>query len=149
MEKSDVYDKHEIFLKEIVPIIKKLKIACNLNKLPMFITVAVANDESGTQYESDAIHASTELNLKDDRIANLMLLLNGFEADMPEYIQKDIFEIHEYFKKCEEIRQADQIPVTLTDDKICLFHKTTVCGDHVKPPRKITEKPITDEFLDD
>ena len=43
MAQIDVYDKNKEYLEEIAPIIKELKIACNLLKLPLFVTVAVAN----------------------------------------------------------------------------------------------------------
>lgn len=48
------YDKTEVYKKEIAPIISDLKVACTFAGLPMFVTVAIKNDDkTGTTYESN------------------------------------------------------------------------------------------------
>lgn len=39
------YDKTEVYKKEIAPIISDLKVACTFAGLPMFVTVAIKNDD--------------------------------------------------------------------------------------------------------
>lgn len=65
---------------------------CQINKLPMFMSVAVANNTEETAYKN-YIYSSTAnyINLKDDKIRKHQLIANGFEAIPPrEIIEFDI-----------------------------------------------------------
>lgn len=54
---------------------------CQGNKIPMFATVAIANDEHETQYENIVYgNMSHDIELKDDRIRKHMLIAKGFDA---------------------------------------------------------------------
>ena len=149
MAQIDVYDKNKEYLEEIAPIIKELKIACNLLKLPLFLTVAVANNEEGTEYKNDAIHASADVCLKEDRIADIILLLNGFQPDLPDYIKRDLQELQDYAAKRSQIQKSEDLSIQLKEDKTHMFHQITECGDAVKPPMGMIDHSVTDEFFDE
>lgn len=149
VEEKDIYDKRKIYRSKIAPLIKELKVRCNLECMPMFITVAVANSEEGTKYMNDAIHAGIDVTLKDDRISDVLLLLNGFESDMPEHIKRDLREVEDYADHLKAVKNRDTVDVSLKKDKIAMLDRAVECRDEVKPPDGILERLITDEFLDD
>jgi len=149
MDQKDIYDKKSAYTVKIAPIIKQLKIACNLEKMPMFVTVAVANSPEGTDYKNDAIHASANIELKDDRIADVLLLLNGFETELPEYIKRDMRELQEYADRLRTLKEREHMDIELKDDKIQEFDRAVTAGEAIKAPDGMLEKAITDEFFDD
>ena len=52
------YDKTEVYKKEIAPIISDLKVACTFAGLPMFVTVAIKNDDkTGTEERTLSYYA--------------------------------------------------------------------------------------------
>ena len=80
LEERDIYNKQKVYEEKIEPIINQLKLACNMEHLPMFVTVAVENNEKETVYRNDMIYASTDIRLSDHRIGNLLLLVNYFHT---------------------------------------------------------------------
>ena len=40
LEERDIYNKQKVYEEKIEPIINQLKLACNMEHLPMFVTVA-------------------------------------------------------------------------------------------------------------
>lgn len=69
----------------IEDILLKLKEICQMLKVPMFATIAVANDENGTTYNSVVNGAgSHNMQLTNDQIRNHILIANEFEI-----IQRD------------------------------------------------------------
>ena len=44
LEERDIYNKQKVYEEKIEPIINQLKLACNMEHLPMFVTVAVENN---------------------------------------------------------------------------------------------------------
>lgn len=151
MNQTDYYDKRAIYNKEIKKIIKDLKLACNIEKMPMFVTVAVKNDKDTTDYESDMILASTGVSLTENQITKLLLSLNGFNIEPPDYIKKDIKELEDYlnmisFKRSKKNSKAG---IKLTSDHIFEFDQLVTGKEDVRPPITSLEKNITDEFLDD
>lgn len=149
MNEKDIFDKDSVYDNELMPIIRNLKQTCNLHRIPMFITVAVANDENGTKYRNDAVHAGIKPDLKDDRIAKILLLINGFHEELPEYIKKDIREIQEYADRLSfSSLDEDILGIELTEDLFGGIERVA-CGDDVRAPEKMLGTPITDEFFDD
>lgn len=109
------FDKKAIYKTQIEPIIHELKRVCNLEKMPMFVTVAVKDNGSETEYKNEMVLASSGRHLADNRIASILLKLNGFELDLPDYILKDIKEINEFLDRTS-IKNEDSVSTVLNDD---------------------------------
>lgn len=129
------YNKQKLFDEKVLPIIQQLKTVCNINRLPMFISVAVENQPNKTVYRNDAVLASTGVHLEDNRIADILLSMNGLKADYPEYIKKDLRELQEYLDKeqsfvKEKLETKEDIleDVELTEDQFTAFCQITTGG---------------------
>ena len=93
----DYFDKEKDYKKKIEPIINDLKFKCNIEKMPMFVTVCVKNTEEETKYRHNIIMASTGLQLTDNRINRLLLKVRGLDPEtIPDHIKKAADEIEEY-----------------------------------------------------
>ena len=90
------YDRKSVYKKKIAPIIAELKKVCTEEHIPMFVVAAYANDPQKTTYAKEIVHAGTGEVLKDDRIADIILKLNGFKMNHPKKIQMMISELEEY-----------------------------------------------------
>lgn len=87
---NTVFDKKEIFEKEIEEKMTELKLLCNKYRCPMFVSVCVKNDKKRTEYVSDMVGAySNDIHLMDDKIPKFVNVLNGFDTVPPH----DDFEI--------------------------------------------------------
>lgn len=49
MTEKDIYDKRKFYKTKLEPLIHELKLQCNMEHMPMFVTVAVKNDKAGTE----------------------------------------------------------------------------------------------------
>ena len=93
LEERDIYNKQKVYEEKIEPIINQLE------HLPMFVTVAVENNEKETVYRNDMIYASTDIRLSDRRIGNLLLLVNDFQTEPPLHIQSCIRDLQDYLDR--------------------------------------------------
>lgn len=79
MKSLTCFDKTDVYNNEIIDLVTKLSIACNRNKIPLFVSVCVKNDEHGTVYKNEMISAvSSGIHLKDDKLVGFVNVLNGF-----------------------------------------------------------------------
>ncbi len=132
MESECYYNKINEYKKTIEPIIQKLKIECNVEKLPMFVTVAVENNEKETIYESHAIYASSDLKLTNNKIGRLLLLSNDFKTEPPEHIKECIRMLQDYIdqngKKVEGVRltndRIEKMGHLVKDNDVIAIHQT-------------------------
>ena len=70
--------------KELDMILKNLQEFCMLHRIPMFVSVAIANKENETAYNNVVYNSkSHNIYLHDDKFAKYMLIANGFEAVAP------------------------------------------------------------------
>lgn len=90
MTEKDIYDKRKFYKTKLEPLIHELKLQCNMEHMPMFVTVAVKNDKAGTEYASDMVLAGSGTELENNRISKLLLELNNIHQKYPDYIEKDI-----------------------------------------------------------
>lgn len=87
-----VNENTEIHLTEEQKVTIQLRInhfleACQLYKIPCFITAAIENDTSGTKYTSSIYH---DQKLTEDKIALIMKVLNGYQVVDPREIEDSI-----------------------------------------------------------
>lgn len=81
MKNLNYFDKTEEYNEEILDLVTKLRIACNRNKIPMFVSICVKNDENGTLYKNEMVGAaSSGIKLNDDKLVKFVNVLNGFET---------------------------------------------------------------------
>jgi hypothetical protein len=137
-DKRDYYDKH------VAGIVKALKVQCTDGGLPMFVTVAVANNAKGTEYKSSMVLGvlGNGVALKDNNVAKCVLLLNDFENIPPENVRDAARIVNDYIRDTYEgLTGADSTDVLLTRDVLEKMARIT-CGDEVKVIReKKADKP--------
>jgi hypothetical protein len=81
MEKVTVYDKEELFKKDVKPLLDELMRVCAVNKIPAFFTCAVKSLPDQTVYSSDMFSGVTNnVTLKNDNIVKMANVLNGFDV---------------------------------------------------------------------
>lgn len=75
------FDKTDVYEAEIKERIEELKILCNRENIPMFITLCVKSNNKETVYENDMIGTyANGINLKDDKFPKLVNVMNGFNT---------------------------------------------------------------------
>ena len=84
MTEKDIYDKRKFYKTKLEPLIHELKLQCNMEHMPMFVTVAVKNDKAGTEYASDMVLAGSGTELENNRISKLLLELNNIHQKYPD-----------------------------------------------------------------
>lgn len=95
------YDCTSQFNSVIVPILKHLKIMCIEYKIPMFVSFAVKNDSKKTEYVNDIVMACTEHELTDNRINKMLLRINKFQNEYPEYVKNAYAVLQNYLDNYE------------------------------------------------
>lgn len=81
MKDPNYFDKTEEYESEIIDLVTQLRIACNRNKIPMFVSICIKNDENGTKYKNEMVGAaSSGIKLNDDKLIKYVNVLNGFET---------------------------------------------------------------------
>ena len=87
------YDKEEIYEKELMEKIQEILRICNKEQLPIFISVAVKNDENKTKYVNEMFPSATnDIFLKDDYFPNFVNVINGFRTVPPSKIVEIDFD---------------------------------------------------------
>lgn len=103
---STIFDKREAYDSLIVEKVTELKKLCHLQKIPMFITLCVANTETETVYQKDMISAATcGYELDDDQIAKHVNVSLGFDTVLPSsdmVSDMDEVEIDDYVEDGED-----------------------------------------------
>lgn len=94
MSDITVFDKTDIYENEVLPIVEHLRMVCSKNEIPMFLTIAVKNDDNGTVYKNEMISAvSAGIHLKNEHLVNHVNVMNGFDT-VPKK-EFDTFDIDE------------------------------------------------------
>ena len=146
LEERDIYDKKKVYEEKIEPIIKQLKLTCNIEHLPMFVTVAVANNEKETVYRNDMVYASTDIRLSDRKIGNLLLLVNDFKTEPPLHLQSCIRDLQDYLDRMHvAAKKAESAGITLNDNRIQDMNAIMNGGDKTGLPMDLVEKILDEE----
>ncbi len=99
-EKLTVYDSTDYYREQVEPLIKKLKTVCEQGMVPFYVTCAVKNDESGTEYKSDGhLCGSGGYHLKDDQLTKHLSIELGF-VTLPRDTMEDI-DINDFLFEAE------------------------------------------------
>ncbi len=118
----DSFSPDSEYKKDISGCIAELKALCNRARLPMFLSIAVNNTQSGTQYINECILASVSDYNKGERISKLLLACNDAKIDYPPHIQKAIQDLSEYLSQLNRENKSDTVvDISLTEDKISDF----------------------------
>lgn len=81
MKNISRFDKTHEYESEVIDLVTQLRIVCNRNKIPMFVSVCIKNDENGTKYKSEMVGAaSSGITLTDDKLIGFVNVLNGFDT---------------------------------------------------------------------
>lgn len=101
-----MFDKTEIYKKEVERFARFLMLACNKAQIPLFISMAVSDDGNKTEYKN-LILSSKRLgvDLSQDHIYDHVKIMNGFVTTLPPYASgsdDDEYDISEYETPLEE-----------------------------------------------
>ena len=101
-----IFDKRESYDSLIAEKVTELKKLCHLQKVPMFITLCVANTEEGAVYQKEMISAATcGYEISNDQIAKHVNVTLGFDTVPPlsdRNSDTDEIEITDYIEEGEE-----------------------------------------------
>lgn len=79
-----MFDKSQIYEEEIRPLVLRLKTLCGAHNIPVLISCAVKDNGTETLYENEMLSvAQAGCELKEDKIAEMIKMMNGFIA-VPE-----------------------------------------------------------------
>ena len=79
--KKNHFDKTEAFEKNCRKLLDELVLLCSVNRIPFYWTAAVKNDDTGTEYISDAVAVeSRNIVLKEDKISKHLAVTAGFNV---------------------------------------------------------------------
>ena len=100
------FDKREDYDLLIAEKVAELKRLCHLQKIPMFITLCVANTDTEAVYKKEMISAATcGYELSDDQIAKHVNVSLGFDTVPPmsdRDSDTDEIEVDDYIEEGEE-----------------------------------------------
>lgn len=140
----DIYDKKSVYQEEMEPRIYELIQIARENSIPIMITAAVSNSTEATEYASNVLLASTELSLFENRIANILFLLNDFYADAPSEIQHMADELTHYLKASIPDIQ-ERLDIKLTDDKLFELYKAACRNTVLRFPEGVFPSPFGED----
>lgn len=121
-KKIDIYNKKTVYDQQMRPLVDELLSISRKNNIPIVISAAVANDEEHTEYETRIVLAITELSLFENRIANVLFLMNGLLADAPEDIRDMVRSLTQYLRA--SVPDADDmINIRLAKDTLTEAYK--------------------------
>lgn len=81
---GDIYDKHDVYDKDIAPLLEEVKKVCIANKMPFASMCAVENASDATAFENVFIGTGfLDVNLNDDRFVKFLMLLRGAKVVLP------------------------------------------------------------------
>lgn len=90
-ENPTVYNKLKVFMREIHPLLFKMKKVCNRLAMPFFFSVCVENRNNGSVYYSDMLASvSNYIFLNRDIFPDLVNIVNGFEPIKREALEIDM-----------------------------------------------------------
>lgn len=79
-----MFDNRKIYASELENDAKKIVEKCIHNKVPVFITFAIVDDNNKTEYQSFVADPDVmDLTIHDDRIKKHINVMNGFETVLP------------------------------------------------------------------
>lgn len=116
---TDIYDKTSLYEKEVKPLVKALMLKCIACRLPVFVSVAVKNDDEGTKYANNVVLGTTQVRLQDNRFSGLLLRMNGFRGQkLPDDVDAALCTICDYLSSVQETAQTNSkaAGVILKDD---------------------------------
>lgn len=132
MSNITIYNKRSESEEKIRPLMRKLKAICTDWKLPMFVTVAVKNDENGTEYMSESVVGIASTKSKERlRISSILLHLNGFDKKLPDDVEAAVRVLEKYIQDVEKAEGDTSVPVRLADDNITACAEITGGGDDI------------------
>lgn len=78
---DNFYSKEDIYKEKIDDYVKKIRLACNEYKIPMFMSFAVENSKNNTKYitEMQSAQASGTL-LTNDRLVKHAMIMQDFDV---------------------------------------------------------------------
>ena len=87
MARYTEFDKTDVFNSTINEKVQELIQLCNAEQMPIFVSIAVANNASGTEYRNDMFASATnDIFLKDDKFPDFVNVMNGFRTVPPSKI---------------------------------------------------------------
>lgn len=94
MENNDRIPK----IRPVEEIAEELKMACNVNRYPMFLSIAKKGSE-GIEYYNQCLNAALEVPEHITRISKLLLAVNDADIELPPHIQRAMSELSSFVEQ--------------------------------------------------
>ena len=89
-DEIDILKVSESVNKELVDMIRDIKLKCLDERVPLFVAYAKRNDKNETEYYTDCVYAAVEMPEHGKRIADLLVTMLGADVKYPDYVQAAI-----------------------------------------------------------
>lgn len=85
-------------VRPVEEIADELRIACNVKRYPMFLSIA-KKGKDGVEYYNQCLNAALETPEQITRIAKLLLAVNNADIDIPDYIKKAMTDLSAFVEQ--------------------------------------------------
>jgi len=141
-----IYDEKKYYKEKVEPLITDLKIICQTKKLPMFVTVAVANNEKETEFENNMVMATTGRHLTENKIAQAVLRLQDLNIVPPSDVQKAIGTLSSYLNNISSDERITPVDRKLFSNLLVDLKKIAYGNDKVKFANNIISRELDDDI---
>jgi len=146
---DNYYDERAYYEKTVAPIVKELELACLGRKMPMFLSVAVANNEEGTDFEHELLMGTMERHLTCNTISKYILRLQELNITPPDNIKKALNDVMNYLVERSSNENVTEVDRKLTSNLFNDFKRIACGGDVVSFEGGVVGKEIgTDLDID-
>ena len=119
---SETYNLIKYYTSNIEPLVKDIRLHCYTARIPMFMTFAVRNTKTETEYFTEMNLASTHKTLENNKISKLLLRLNDFKVKPPKEVRQAIKILEAYIDSGGTKEEKENRRI-LTDNKIDGMYK--------------------------
>ena len=103
--KVPAFDYSGVYQEKIEPHVREIEKICASYGVPCLMSFAITNNNNGTGYKNSIVHASASPTC-DDRIARMMMALNGCEEKPPKEVEASIRLLRAYLTNISAVNSA-------------------------------------------
>lgn len=137
-----IFDKKKEYKDKITPIVEKLRLECQLLKIPFFYAAATYNDEKETLYDIHIKNVDVDVQVKDNKIFQLLLRTKALGNELPKEVEIAKRILEEYLSQIENPEECD---IHLTQNLLGDFYRMVKAGD---TPQYLEKEAFNEEKLE-
>ena len=144
---EDCYDYTKKYEDEIYPLVVQIKELCKYNRIPMFFSIAVANDKTKTVYKNECELAYTQRHLTDNRIVKMLRALNNFKFDLPDDVRSAVYKVLDYCDSVMSSKGSTLGEMHLTEDMFDTINMICNGASDVLPERQFNDLAEEEDLI--